>query len=104
MTVAEIQIPGMLRDGTQVFVKQSADEIARKLKGPLETMERGMRRLKGADGLVLKKRFLEAETAWEKFYWARIAEHLIGAKMPLEESMRLADEDLLMLSSAFTPL
>jgi hypothetical protein len=103
-TVAEIRVPAMLRDGTRAFVEANGPDIARKLEAPLYAVEPKMRRLKGADGLLLKKRFLDAASPWEKFYWARIAEHLIQDARPIEEAMQFADEDLLMLGSALTPL
>lgn len=104
MKLAELVPKDALRPGTQAFVAANAAALAHKLARPLEVLERKMRNLRGGDGLLLKKRYLEADEAWAKFYWTRIAEHHLAAKLPLERAMELADEDVAMLSSILSPL
>lgn len=104
MKLAELDPRAHLRDNTRVFVREHAEVITRRLGQPLAVLEREMRHLKGGDGLLLKKRFLDAGEAWERYFWSRIAEHYLRAKLPLEEALRLADEDLLMLSPTLGPL
>jgi hypothetical protein len=54
--------------------------------------------------LVLRKRYLDAAEPWEKFLWFRIAEHHFEGKHGLEESIRLAEQDLFALDALRHPL
>jgi hypothetical protein len=104
MTLLELELPGMLREGTRAFVVENSRQLARALEPALPVIEREARALKGGDGLVIKKRFLEAREPWERFFWSRIAQHYVRDRKPLEDALKLADEDVLMLSSVLQPL
>jgi hypothetical protein len=103
-SLAELRAFDMLRGGTQAFVRENDAAIARALERVVPGLEREARALKGAAGLLIKKRFLEAKEPWEKYFWARLSVHHVRETKPLEEALRLADEDVLMLSTVMQPL
>lgn len=93
-----------LRPGTLQFARDNAERIDRLLAPSLTRLTTELRRLTGAEALVLRRKFADADTVWERFFWARVAVHQIRDGIPFEDAARYADEELLGLSVMLDPI
>jgi hypothetical protein len=104
MKLEEVVLEDAVEERTRAFVEEQHDFITRALGRSEDTMAKSVRKLKGAEGLLLRKQFGEASELWKKFLWYRIAEHHLTDARSLEDSIRLAEQDLLALEMLRHPM
>lgn len=102
--VQDLDLASALRPGTLAFARSHQEPLDRKLGPAMTGMSTELRRLKGAEALMLRRNFADSQAVWERFFWARVALHRVRDGLPLDEALRYADEELLGLSAVIHPI
>ncbi len=104
MNLPELKIDAVLREGTRTFVTQHSAQLDKSLEVVNKAHEGRMRRLKGAEGLLLKRNYLQADSLWQKYFWIQLSNYLLDENLALLEATEKAEQDLLLLSHTLGPL
>jgi hypothetical protein len=104
MSVLDLALPDALEARTRTYVAEAADYLDHALAAVEPKMLASINKLKGREALFVKKRYLDAPTRWEKFFWYRLGAHHLAEATPLEEACRLAERDLIALDALRHPM